>query len=489
MLSFQDKIMPIDAPVQPKPLSFADKIEPVNPVVSAVDLSQPSILEKIASGVSSIIQPVGTNQISTDLGMGVLKGAGSTLKGLGQIGSDILNNTVGRVTNILTGKGNVSSKPISPIYDKTTPESQKVDELLNPNGTAENIGYGAEKIAEFLAPSAEIAKGTKALTGLVKGTDMASGLLRTGIKAGTEALSTGAISTAQQGGINDQVKTNALVGGLFSLAGSGISAGIKALSNPAKSLGEKIATTVIKPNASDMADGFNVKNLQKYDLGGTLEQTMAKTQNKLNDLSTQLKTKLAGSNTSINLNTIYDDTVKSLEGNRAKNFGNIKGTERVLQSLKDEIIQVAGNNGLVSIPEAQLVKQGAGTKGSWVFGSGDPDASAVEKVYNAFYSNLKTAIEKNSPEGVKEINKQISELIPISNAVIRRLPVAQRNSVLGLTDHIGLFGAVFNPKELLMLGASKLSKSGQFADYLTKVADNMKNYQPTTAVGQRILGK
>lgn len=409
--------------------------------------------------------------------VGVAQGVGSTLKGAGTLVQKGLDATVNKVLPAGAQLG-------SDIYRKGTELEKKATEILTPQSTAQSVGFGTEKLAEFLIPSTSIVKAQKVATGLVKGTGKVAGLVRTGVKAGTEALSSGAISTVQQGGIDDQVKTNSIVAGLFSLGGSGVS---KVLGGTASKIGQKIQQTVIKPNASDFSDGFKIETLKKYNLGGSLEETLAKTNGKMNELSKQLNEKLGKSTTAINLNEIYDNTIKKLGTDKAKNFGNIQGTERVLQSLKGEIVEVAGNNGLVSIPEAQLVKRGAGTKGSWSFGNPDPDARASEKVYNAFYNELKTAIEKNSPEGVREINKQLSELIPINNAVLRRLPVDQRNAVLGITDNLALYGSLFDPKALALLGANRLAKSGKFGSFLVNVADSIK--KPTSAVGQRVLGQ
>ncbi len=420
------------------------------------------------------------------VGVGLAKGLISTATGLSTLGGDIARQTIGRVANLAMGNG-FTAPARQQVPEAFTPNTPLNQALTQPQGGSENIGFGTEKLAEFLLPTGEANAVTKAGQGLVKGTGILSKIARGTIKAGTEALTSGAVSTAQQGGINDQVKTNAIVGGLFSAGGSLAGEALGLASKGLQKVGQKIQTSVIKPSTSDIADGFRIENLKKYGIGGSNEQVMAQTANKLNSLSDELGTKLKGSNTALNLNNVYEETVNALGGNKAKDFGNIQGVQRVLQSLKGEIGQVAGENGLVGVPEAQLVKQGAGTKGSWVFGSADPDATAVEKVYNKFYNILKTKIEEASPEGVKEINKQISELIPIQRAVIRRIPIENRNSAISLNDSVALYGSLFNPKALALLGAGRLSKSGKFGNFLVNVADNFKN--PQSAIGKRVLGQ
>lgn len=415
----------------------------------------------------SVTQPftLPGQQTTQSFATGVGKGIISTFKGLANIGKSI--------TTGLTGIKETASEPYF----------GKLGEISQPQGTAENIGFGVEKLAEFLAPSSKIGAGIKGVQSLVKGTGIASKIAQTGIKVAGEGVSTGAISTAQQGEVNDDVKLSAIVGSLFSLGGSALKPALTGISK----VGQKIQQTVIKPSARDIENGFKIENVTKYNLGGSNEQVLTKSNQLLNSLSQKLNTKLAGSNQALNLNQVYDETVASLSGAKAKDFGNIAGTKRVLDALKNEITEVAGQNGLVSIPEAQLVKQGAGTKGSWVFGSADPDATAVEKVYNTFYSKMKVAIEKSSPEGVREINKQMSEIIPIMTAVIRRIPIENRASMMSINDSMALLGSVFNPKALALLGAGRLAKSGKFGNFLINVADKLKGASESTAIGRRFF--
>lgn len=324
----------------------------------------------------------------------------------------------------------------------------------------------------------------------------------------------------------------ALIGAIFPT----ISAAKRQLGKGVVKTGEKIQQSIIRPNASDYADGFKIENLKKYDLGGTLNDTMVKTSGKLNSLTDDLnKTLTSTEGNPVDIGDVYQQTKNYFTGEkRLSNFGNTASIKRVLGNLSDEITETVGKSGddvanyyekggrnlldienadltlpelkkklliayedkaddwllnaiksditkqaseaknlLVNIYDATLIKRGAGTKGAWVFGSADPDASATEKVYTKFYQILRRQIEDNSPEALKEINKQISELIPIQNAVIRRIPVASRNNILGLSDNIGLFASVFDPKALLVIGGRLLSKSGKFANLLTKIGSNV----------------
>jgi len=136
--------------------------------------------------------------------------------------------------------------------------------------------------------------------------------------------------------------------------------------------------------------------------------------------------------------------------------------------LREEIISVS-DDGAVDVLNANTLKRAAGHFGAWQYGVNDPTSNAREKVYNAFYQKLKTAIEDASPEGVKEVNKQMSEIIPVMNALIRRIPVAERNNVLSLGDIITLTGATVNPSAGLLTLAGLASRSGTFGSAMSKL--------------------
>jgi hypothetical protein len=81
---------------------------------------------------------------------------------------------------------------------------------------------------------------------------------------------------------------------------------------------------------------------------------------------------------------------------------------------------------------------------------------------------LKEQIETASPAGVQEINKQISELIPVMNAVVRRIPVEARQSPLTMTGMMTLGFATFEPRALSLTALNLASKSGRVANALAK---------------------
>lgn len=300
----------------------------------------------------------------------------------------------------------------------------------------------------------------------------ASTVLGAGAQFGAIGAVSGAGTAAASGGGVKEVVRQAGRGGALGFAlGAGTKLaqkGIQKIGDLIGKSGNKIQTSVIKPSKADIEDGFKIETVNKYKLGGSLTKSFEKTDQTIDDLSRKLNTKLASSNESIDLNRAYERTAKKLLGNKLQNFGANASMDRALDQLRGEIVHVSGKNGLVSIPEGQLVKRASGHFGAWEFGKLDPDATARQKVYSAFYNVMKEMIEEASPEGVKEINKQLSELIPVMNALIRRIPVAERSSALSLTDIISLSTATVEPKALSLSLLNLASKSGAVGAGLSK---------------------
>ena len=88
---------------------------------------------------------------------------------------------------------------------------------------------------------------------------------------------------------------------------------------------------------------------------------------------------------------------------------------------------------------------------------------------NKLYTKLRLGIEEAAPE-ISVINKQLSELIPIENAIIRRIPVAERANIVSLSDVTSAIpGLIGNSSNWGLFLLNKLSKSGNVANVLNKL--------------------
>lgn len=384
---------------------------------------------------------------------------------------------VGQALGTLGGLGLTAGKEALGLAPKGATKAYDTS-APSPLQTVGDVAKGAATIGGFKLP---VAKGVSALGTIGKATMQGVGLggLMGGGQAATQT-SGSAIPTTTD--IAD-VGKGALVGGSVGGATAGAVSTFGQLLSKA---GDKITNSVIKPSQADIKDGFSVETVKKYGLQGSLQTTLQKTESTMDDLTAQLNQKLQSSNTPVNVADVYKKTQERLLRDKMTTFGSNTSMQNALKALQAELDDVA-TDGMVPLTDAQLVKRAAGHYGAWSFGNTDPDATARQKVFNVFYNEMKKAIEDASPEGVREINKQLSELIPVMNAVIRRIPVAERNNLLSLGDIVGLASSVIDPRALGGFALNLASKSGQAGAAIGRTGNAIQRATPALGTGASAL--
>lgn len=194
---------------------------------------------------------------------GVAKGEVSTLKGAVDLGNRVANQTAGRVVNAIRGKGftPLSSEQLGNDWsvNPDSQQSQTGNEALKPQGLAENVGFGAERVGEFLLPASKLAKGEAIVNTL--STKVANPLLSaTARVAGKSAVQAGAAGAMEMvhtgGGDMGAVKNSALTAGIFRGGMATIGEGARAIKLP-----ERLYSTIFKNTASDMMSELRTENL------------------------------------------------------------------------------------------------------------------------------------------------------------------------------------------------------------------------------------
>ena len=427
-------------------------------------------------------------QFATGVGQGAL----STANQISKMGQAIIK-PAGNLGTFLGNKlrQTLGKEPIDPdVLEQATKQFEaKIDELTQPRSKAALIGKNVEQVAEYLAPTGIVKEAQTGIQGVKLGAKVVSKIPSTvralaptaklAAKSAVEGLATFGVAKAQGNTNKEALKIGAMGAGAtaaFGVAGAAFNKFAKATGFA----GKKILNTAIKPTAADMKDGFSIENVIKHDVGGDVGQVVSKATDKMRNLTEQLKTKIGSSSVKLDIKKIADEVEQELASNKAKTFGTNLSMNKAIQTLRAEIAAVTKKP--VDLTTAQILKQEAGAQGAWKFGMVDPEAKASEVVYNAFYRKIKEAIEKASPSGVREINKALSELIPIRNAAIRRLPVEMRNQAVSLTDALGLVGSLSsgNIAPLALTGVSMLQRSGKAGAYLVKAGKSMEKLSTVT---------
>lgn len=194
--------------------------------------------------------------------MGVAKGELSTLKGLGTIGQTVLDQTAGRAVNAALGKGWVPTGPdntVADIYRPGTPRAAQAEQFVTPEGTAQNIGFGTERLAEILLPAAKAAKAETAINAASKAitSPALAATARIAGKAAVQAGTAGAMEFVHTGGQDmGKVGTAAATAGIFRAGMATIGEGARAINLP-----ERLYSTIFKNTASDMMTELKTQNL------------------------------------------------------------------------------------------------------------------------------------------------------------------------------------------------------------------------------------
>jgi len=441
-------------------------------------------LSSFTDFVNSQKQPTQTTKGATDQGLlgqfatGAGKGIISSITGAAALGERGLQ---------------LATKPFLPKEAELTgaaSEELVPEELRTPQTPAEKAGFAVEQIAEFFFPAGLASKGikgTEALLGATKLTGKGLGAAKIGGRAAIGAGELAGVESIQSGGKPEDLKGvvgAAILGGAIPIVGGLVGHKLAGLSGR---LAKGIETKIIKPTARDLKNGFKIDNIFKYKLGGSLETTALKTHQKIQEASKALSNLVGGSKASVNVAKIIKNVEKEVESGKLRNFGSIEGMKRSLNNFKEEISQLdeISSKGVMNLVDAQAWKRSVGNHGAWLYGARDPESKASEAVANIMYTQIRAAIERAAPKELKDMNKILSELIPIEQALIRRVPIADRQNMLGLGDIVTLLPSFANPSNLWFFTLNKLSKSGTVANYL-KAIDDLK-FLPEARGGIREL--
>lgn len=170
-----------------------------------------------------------------NFGIGAYKGAASTVANVGSAGQKTLDIVAKDVMSM-------AGKPYKP--SPTLKETFAGTKAITPEGTAQKIGYGAEQVAEFFAPTGVAGKVGKA----VEVAGMGSKTVKA-VKLATEGLGVAGVTKAQ-GGSNKATLENVATAGAFGLAG-------KAIGKVADKIAPRMINSLIKPLSKDFEFGKN----------------------------------------------------------------------------------------------------------------------------------------------------------------------------------------------------------------------------------------
>lgn len=360
----------------------------------------------------------------TELAKGVLKGAGSTIRGLGELGTkagDLLSEGVEKLGGpkyLFHG---------SDIYRPETETGQKVTDALDAKGVLQNIGKAGEQIAEFFLPAGQIAEVEKVLAGGAKAItaaklapivgDTAANILSHAASLGTKmavrATEGGGVIGIQTGGDPAAVKAGAITGGAFSGLTSAISPALSKILSPfTKSFDPATADLFksegIKPPISAISKNEGVRLLEATGSKTLFGKKIAQTAEKAVD-SIDTKTNQIIDNITPKKGMSDQDLGKMLKAGLNEFETHFKQTEEKVYESFSKKYGMAPARPLDTQNElASILAQ----KGESVFGSIDPKLKIMfEKISDEtpeMKATIKEMYDKHLPE--ETIQKEISKI-------------------------------------------------------------------------------
>jgi hypothetical protein len=256
----------------------------------------------------------------------------------------------------------------------------------------------------------------------------------------------------------------------------------------------RIQQTVLKPRAGDWNSGAKIENIPKYGIQGGVDDVIKGADIKIKDASDKLREAIqsgADEGATVDLDAILDATKAKIKKTGRQDL--VSQIDPIFSEFR-KWANVAGERsgqagGKANLLEAQQFKQTVGAHGAWEKTAAGRSSKVQEtfqsKAAQQVYLELKDAIEAAAPEGVKELNKTLSDLIPIRNAAVYRKVVADRNNPIGLGDMLSAMTAIGNgPAGAAMFGASKFTTKGFGAKTMYSIAKTLKGLSESKSAAE-----
>lgn len=417
-------------------------------------------------------------------GLGAVKGALNTFKNtselLGYIGSKIPQSIKDTTTNIFPSS-TLPFKAITYLGDKVNKEN------IQPEGTAEKIGFGTEQIAEFFIPGGAVSKAGKVAEAGIdtlklankfgKAGKVAETLLNYGSKAGLGAAESAGV-TALQGGSESDIKTAGVLGGAFSIVSRGISKILdKAPQTAWSSILKRTPTEAIKnPDLPAEAAKTGL-------VGFSREAIVKKSQQAIQSIEVALDDILSSSKEKISTLKIapYLDELR----NAYKNIPGEKSSVDTINSVMEDLLKKKS----LTVLEANKLKRDIYGAISKSYGKGMLEVAAKTESQKLIAAGLKREIEKVIPEA-KNLNEQQAVYIQIRKALEKTIARTEGKGIAGtgvglydlLVGGIGTVAGAATANPLLGLGlvaGKKALESSAVLSATSKLLNYFNSLSPT----------
>jgi len=373
-------------------------------------------------------------QSPTEQAIGFAKGLPSTIVGASQLGQKIFD-PINKA--VLGGVG------LGKNYEeaKKTDVTPNLREALKPEGPGQETGFQAEQIAEFLLPFSKAGKISDAAIEAAKIPGWLKNVLKVGTRATAEGVGTGAITAAQEGEINENVKNNALLGAAFPIAG-GLG---KAIADPivkyaGKVLPEEMIAKLIRPDKASYLFGKNPAKAvaEEKIIANNFDDLVTKITGRKDEIGQELVKHVD--------NAVQSDPTRvsnamDIIKKNADKFAKEVTDQGMWRSFSDRVAQLTGDfeadlstGALTKTSEKDLSKlnakqiwelqQKVGKLTQWTGAAYDKQ---VNQVLHNIYRDLGKELDTLAP-GAKDLQTRWANMLGAEKSAKARQAVVQRNS-------------------------------------------------------------
>jgi hypothetical protein len=217
------------------------------------------------------------------------------------------------------------------------------------------------------------------------------------------------------------------------------------LDKPLEKFATRAQTRQVKINSPEWNMGARPETNAKYGvIGKKAEDALGQWQALENQIIENLNPRIAGRlDDPRNITTTNDlrkhayDVIKRSNASQDEKLLQIAEVDNIINRW-DEVYQ----GGKIDILEAHKLKIEQGRQGNWKSTTAgimsNPKAPLESKAHNAIYDALKVNVENKGSEGIKELNKALSEIIPMKLAAEKRMMVDKRNNFTRLDDVVAV---------------------------------------------------
>jgi len=261
-----------------------------------------------------------------------------------------------------------------------------------------------------------------------------------------------------------------VVGAVLSGLGSIVTDGLE-------KVGERIFTSNIKVSDRLKKEGFNAKKIIEKDLDGTLKGTLEKIGARRADLYTKLNELIAGKpGLQIDANKLLN-SVQKIMLTKQKQLSHGKTIKELVPHFKryrELVKQISGKEGRLTLPELQQLKQVIGNDVAFLERVPDVALQTRKNVANEFYQILKKQIERKALPGVREVNRELSDMIPIEQAIISTLDATTKRRLLDGYDAMIGFAGLWEPKLWGVIALRKIGQSPATGSVIRRTGKQLK---------------